>query len=115
LYDQHGSICPGKGTEVIEPIGKRSVSQSNAAFLVAGNPFQLRRPEQEKDGLPMKEERVRAVIDILSAEIPQIQPYGFREFFQCHSHFAKLDSVKFTYEYTTNQQTRSFEIPNYTE
>ena len=93
LYDQHGSICPGKGAEVIEPVGKRAVTERECAFLVGRLALQLRRPEQEKDGLSMKEERVRAVIDILSAEVPEIQAHRFREALQCHSHFAKLDPV----------------------
>ena len=41
----------------------------------------------------VKEERVRAVINILAAETPQIQAHRFREVFQCHSHFAELNPV----------------------
>jgi hypothetical protein len=41
----------------------------------------------------MKEERVRAVIDILSTEVPQIQPHRFREVFKRNLHFAELDPV----------------------
>jgi hypothetical protein len=34
LYDEHGSISFGKGAEVIEPVGKRSVTERESVFLV---------------------------------------------------------------------------------
>ena len=58
LYDQHGSICSGKGAEVVDPVGKRAVTEKEFAFLIGGLVLQLRGPEQEKDGLSVKEERV---------------------------------------------------------
>ena len=91
LNDQHGSICSGKGAEVIEPVGKWSVTERECVFLVGRLALQLRRPEHEKDGLSMKKERVRPVIDILAAEVPEIQPHRFREVFQCESHFAQVE------------------------
>ena len=41
----------------------------------------------------MKEKRVRTVIDILAAEVPQIQAHRFGEALQVHRRFTKLDSV----------------------
>ena len=54
--------------------------------------LQLRRPEEKKDGLSVKEERVRTVIDILSAEVPEIQAHRFRKALQRHSHFVQVGS-----------------------
>ena len=56
--------------QVIEPVGKRSVTERECAFLVGRLVLQRRRPEQEKDGLSMKKERMRAVIDVLPTEVP---------------------------------------------
>ena len=93
LYDQQGSICPGKGAYVIEPIGKWSVSQRNTSFLVATRLFRIGRPEYEQDSLSLKEEGVGTVIDILAAEVPKIQAHLFREILQFHDRLPKLDSV----------------------
>ena len=41
----------------------------------------------------MKEKRVRTVIDILAAEVPQIQAHRFGEALQVHRRFTKLDPV----------------------
>ena len=69
------------------------MTEKEFAFLIDRLVLQLRRPEQEKDGLSVKEKRVRAVIDILSAEIPEIQVHRFRELDQLHGHLSKLDAV----------------------
>jgi hypothetical protein len=58
LHDEQGSLYPGKIAYVIEPVEKWAVSERNASFFVAGSSFKVRRPEQEKDGLSLKEERV---------------------------------------------------------
>jgi hypothetical protein len=58
LNDQHGSIFSGECAQVIDPVGKWAVTEREFAFLVACLGLQLRSPEQEKDGLSMKEERV---------------------------------------------------------
>ena len=37
--------------------------------------LQLRSPDYEKDGMTMKEKSVRAVIDILASEVPQVETH----------------------------------------
>src|SRR6516162_11099812 len=93
LNDQHGSICSGEGAQIVKPIGKRSVPQSKAAFVVSFPLLQLRRPEDEKDGMCMKEKGVRAVIDILAAEVPQVEAHRFGEALRVKRRFTKLDPV----------------------
>ena len=58
LNDEHGSICPGKGAKIIEPVGKRATSKRQVAFGVPAC-FKLGRLEDEKDGLPVKKEGLR--------------------------------------------------------
>ena len=53
LNDEHRNICPGKGAEVIQPVGKRATLKSQVAFGVASL-FKFRHPEKEKNGLPLK-------------------------------------------------------------
>jgi hypothetical protein len=45
FYDQYGSICTGKGAEVIEPVGKGAVTKKECTLLVGGLVLQRRRPE----------------------------------------------------------------------
>jgi hypothetical protein len=90
LNDEHGGICPSKGAQVIKPVVKRATP---IAFGVSAC-FMHRRPEQEKDGLAFKEKGVRTVIDFLTAEVPEVQPYRVIETLQSDGRVTELDATE---------------------
>src|SRR6185436_7926510 len=72
LHDDHRAAFAGESPHVVEPVGERLVAQGDAVLFVLVPVFELRSPEDQEDGAAAQEERMSAVIDVLSSEIPPV-------------------------------------------
>jgi hypothetical protein len=72
LHDDHRAPLASESTHVIEPVGERLVAQGDAVLVVFVPVLKLRGPKDEEDGAAAQEERMSAVIDVLSAEVPPV-------------------------------------------
>jgi hypothetical protein len=79
LHHDHGRVLAAKFAHIIQPIAERLIAERNAAVLVIMNGLRLRRPDQHENGARLQEQRVRAVIDVLAAEIPNPERGGVAE------------------------------------
>jgi hypothetical protein len=77
LYDQHRAPRHAEVPHGIDPIRQRMVSEYHSLPNLLGGGFDLRRPDDQEGGSRPHEQRMRAVIDILSAEIPDMQDRRF--------------------------------------
>ena len=76
LHDQHGAVRSRQTTHEIEPIGERAMLHGGPPVgELAGLP--IGSPQQDEDRLALHEQSVRTVVDVLPAEVPQIEPHRF--------------------------------------
>ena len=79
LHHDHRRILAAKFAHIVQPIAERLVAECEAAIVVVVKRLRLRRPDQHENGARLQEQRVRAVIDVLPAEIPNPERGGIAE------------------------------------
>ena len=73
LDDEHRRPRPTEGAHVGQPVGERLVAKREAAMGVELLRLRLGRPHERENRTGLQEQRMRAVIDVLPAEIPDLQ------------------------------------------
>ena len=79
LHHNHRHILATEFAHIIQPIAERLVAECEAAIVVIVKRLGLRRPDQHENGARLQEQRVRAVIDVLAAEVPNLERGGIAE------------------------------------
>ena len=78
LHDQHRTVGRREVADIRQPIGQPLVAEDDAVICVSLGILGLPCPNREEDRAGAQEQRMRAMIQILSAEIPDIQAGRFR-------------------------------------
>jgi hypothetical protein len=73
LHDRHGSVAPAEVPDVIDPIAERLIAENHHVAFVLCAALEVVRPDQGEYGVVAHEESMRAVINVLAAEIPHLQ------------------------------------------
>jgi hypothetical protein len=60
-----------KSPYIVKPIGEWLITQVYSVLCLLIPVFEVRCPEDQKDGVAAQEERMGSVIDVLSAKIPR--------------------------------------------
>ena len=76
LHHDHRRILAAKFAHIVQPIAERLIAEREAAMLVVVKRLRLRRPDQHENGARLQEQRMRAVINVLAAEIPDPERGG---------------------------------------
>ncbi len=92
LHHDHRRLLAAKFAHIVQPIAERLIAEREAAIVVLVKRLQLRRPHQHENGARLQEQRVRAVIDVLPAEIPDPERGGIAGRGQRRS--ADLDAMR---------------------
>ena len=78
MHDQYRTVRGAEVADIAQPVGQALIAEDQA--LIGGFVLVLGfgRPDQQEDRAGAQEQRVRAVIQVLAAEIPDVQPGGRR-------------------------------------
>ena len=75
LNDENGRFRAGNRANKVQPVRQRPVAHLQAVVR-DGAGFPLRVPEDGVNGVPLQEQRVGAVVDVLSAKVPDVDAKG---------------------------------------
>ena len=76
LHHDHRRVLAAKFAHIVQPIAERLVAEREAAIVMLVKRLRLRRPHQHENGARLQEQRMRAVINVLPAEIPDPERGG---------------------------------------
>ncbi len=77
LDDQDGRLGAGHGAHKVQPVGQRTVAEDEPLVGDGDAGFHVGVPEDHVDRVLLQEQGVGAVVDVLSAEVPDVEVDGF--------------------------------------
>jgi hypothetical protein len=78
LRDQHRAVRGAEMPDIAEPVRQAPVAEDHALVRVFVFVLGLACPDQQEDRAGAQEQGVRAVIQVLAAEIPDVEASGLR-------------------------------------
>ena len=76
LYDEHWAVGVAQVADIVHPVGQRTIAEPDANVLVRIGVVAVLGPEQQEHRARLNEQRMRAMVDVLTAEVPDMQPRG---------------------------------------
>src|SRR4051812_32423272 len=73
LDDQQGTVRIGLVLHRVDPVGQGVVAEGQATMLVGLDLLSVLRPDRHQHGRAAQEQRVRPMVDVLAAEVPDPQ------------------------------------------
>ena len=90
LHDQHRAVRVALVARDLDPVVQWIVAEGQPAVLVCLDPLRVFGPDRHQHGGAAQEQRVRAVVDVLAAKVPDVQPCRW---IVGQGHHADLDAV----------------------
>src|SRR5271166_3226054 len=73
LDDRQGAIAPAEMPDVVDPIEERLIAKNHHIAFVLRPALEVFCPQQGENGVVSHEQRMRALVDVLAAEVPHLQ------------------------------------------